>query len=115
MKEYKNKKETALTSSTQLELILLSEAIEYSGTSKTDTIIDIDINMFYDHCYNKFFKKIIERNVNFLNLNPHHMTYAMQMQFINIMNHLCLYDVEKLKLLDLAESFIKDYREYLNK
>ena len=115
MKNYKYDKSRALTSTTQLELIILNEAIEYSQANSEDMIIDIDVNNFYEHCYRKFFRDLIDRNVKHLKLERHFMTYTMQMQFINIMNHLYLYDIEKLKLLDLAESFIQEYRDYLNK
>ena len=115
MKNYKYNKNRALTSSTELELIILSEAVDYSQAKESDVILDIDVNKFYEHCYRKFFKNLIDRNVKYLNLNRQHMTYTMQIQFISVMNDLYLYDVEKLKLLDLAESFIQEYKNYLNK
>lgn len=115
MKKYKYDKKTALTSSTQLELAIMMEALDFSGAKDDDPIIDIDTHKFYEHCYKKFFKGLIERNVKFLKLDQKYLEYSLQMKFISFMNNFNLYDVEKIRVLELAESFIKNYKNYLNK
>ena len=112
--EYKYEKEKALTSTTQLELFLINEMIEFAGAKPEDTIIDIDTRKFYEHCYNNFFEKLIDRNVKYLGLEPHFMTFSLQMKFMSIMTNAFLYDVEKIKLLEMAKEFIQDYEDFLN-
>ena len=112
---YKPNRDAALTSATKFELAIMNEAIEFSNQKEDDPILKIDTNKFYEHCNKKFFETIIDGNVKYLKLEKHFVTYALQMQFVCAMNNFALYDVEKIKLLELTEKFINDYKAYLNK
>ena len=98
-----------------LMLAILNEVMDFTNTAPTDHIVDIDTKKFYEHCYNKFFEPIIDRNYKLQNLEKEYTKFVMQMKFVHAMCHVYLYNVEKLRLLELAEEFIKEYKEYLNK
>ena len=106
--------EKALITGATLEMAVMNEVLVYTNSAPETTTIEIDTHKFYEHCYRKFFKKIIDRNVEAFGLDRHFMTYCIQVKFMNAMMHISIYDVEKLRLLELADRFNKEYRDYLN-
>ena len=115
MKNYKYDKKRAIASFAEFELVIMNDAVEYAQQKEDDPIMKIDVNKFYEHCYRKFFKMLVERNVKFLKLDSHFILYSLQIKFASAMNNFSLYDVEKIKLLQLTKTFIKEYEDYLNK
>lgn len=114
-KNYKYKAKRALEAEDRLVMVLVVEALDYTNANKEDTIIDIDVEKFYDHCHRKFFKPLIERNVKFLGLDRYRVEYDLRLKFLNAMNRISIYNVEKLRLLEMGKKFIQEYIDYLNK
>ena len=111
----KNNGKSDITMEQALVFAVIDEALNYANVKEHDTVIDIDTHKFYEHCKRKFFNRVVERNCKFQGLERHYMEYTTQLKFLDAMSHLTLYDVEKLRLLELAERFIKEYKDYLNK
>lgn len=104
----------AIASMTPLEMVIINELLDFTGAKPEDTIIDIDTHKFYEHCYEKFFKEVIDRNVDALGVDRHFMTYSMQIKFLGVINNVSIYDVERIRLLQMTKEFIQDYEDYLN-
>ena len=99
----------------KLVLLLVSEAIDYTHAEQDMPIIDIDTEAFFKHCERKIFKSIIDLNVNHLHIDRHQIEFDLRLKFLNAMNRICMYNVEKIKLLEMGNRFIQEYIDYLNK
>lgn len=113
--KYKYDAKRAIQCEDYLVLEIVSEAIDYTNAKPEDAIIEIDVEKYYEHCYRKYFKKLIERNVNILKLDRYQVEFDLRMKYLNAMNRISMYNVEKLRLLAMAKRFVQEYEDYLNK
>lgn len=98
-----------------LRLQILNEVMEFAKVNPQDTIVEIDSRKFYEHCYKKFFKHIADENYKNGNLDKEYTLYNLQIKWLDCMNHVSVYNVERIRIIELANEFNKAYLEYLNK
>lgn len=99
----------------KLVLVIVTEAIDYTHAEQETPIIDIDTEAFFKHCERKIFKQLIDINVNHLHHDRHQIEFDLRLKFLNAMNRVSMYNVEKIKLLEMGKRFIQEYIDYLNK
>ncbi len=98
-----------------LRLEILNEVMDFAKVDPNDTIIEIDSRKFYEHCYKKFLKDIVDKNYKYGNLDKEYTLYNLQIKWLDCMNHVSLYHVERIRIIELANEFNQAYLEYLNK
>ena len=112
---YKYNAKRAMEAEDRLVLVITCEALDYTHAEKDQAIIEIDTEAFFKHVERKIFKPLIDINVNHLHHDRHQIEFDLRLKFLNAMNRISMYNVEKIKLLEMGKRFIQEYIDYLNK
>ena len=99
-----------------LKLMILMEGVEFTKANPTDTIIKLDVEEFYKHCENKLLNYMIEETCkNNKDMEKNRMRFLMRIEFFECVTRMNLYNVDRIRSIELFKKWCDEYSDYLNK